>query len=225
MYNQDLFRPEGAAGGVAIRLPVPDADLRFIREFVPPALAEAWFTALGRDGEVKWRQDRLRMYGREVDVPRLNAWYGDPGVAYTYSGIAMDPLPWTPLLEDIRERVSATAAHGFNSVLINFYRDGNDSVAWHADDEPELGRKPVIASLSLGSERIFLMRHRNHRDRGVRDVRLPLPPGSLLIMAGETQANWLHQVPRMRGRNDPGPRINLTFRRILTRPGHHTETG
>lgn len=148
------------------------------------------------------------MFGRTVPAPRLEAWYGDPGAAYTYSGLAHEPLPWTAELQDLRERVESATATTFNSVLANLYRSGADSNGWHADDEPELGEQPVIASLSLGATRRFLLRHRASGER----VELMLEAGSLLVMRGATQQCWQHCVPKQR--TVQAPRINLTFRRV-----------
>ena len=153
------------------------------------------------------------MYGREVASPRLTAWFGDPRAAYAYSGVEHEPIAWTPTLADLRSRVEHAADVSFNSVLLNLYRDGMDSVAWHSDDEPELGRRPVIASLSLGAARVFQLKHKHRPD--VDRVDIDLPHGSLLTMAGDCQRCWKHQIPKRRGADRPGPRINLTFRRVL----------
>jgi alkylated DNA repair dioxygenase AlkB len=149
------------------------------------------------------------LFGRRVAAPRLEAWYGDPGARYAYSGLAHEPLPWTPLLLDLRERVVDAAGGAYNSVLANLYRDGNDSNGWHADDERELGPEPHIASLSFGAPRRFLMRHR--RDPSLR-LELLLAPGSLLVMRGATQQCWKHAVPKTRAVT--GARINLTYRLV-----------
>ncbi len=156
-----------------------------------------------------WQQPQLRIFGRIVNAPRLEAWYGDTGAAYSYSGLAHEPLPWTPELQALRKRVERTARVSFNSVLANLYRDGSDSNGWHADDEPELGEQPVIASLSLGAPRRFLLRHRKTGDR----VEIVLESGSLLVMRGATQECWKHSVPKQR--TVQMPRINLTFRSIV----------
>lgn len=144
-----------------------------------------------------------------MPAPRLEAWYGDAGASYSYSGLAHEPLPWTPELQRLRERVEVAAGTTFNSVLANLYRDGNDSNGWHADDESELGEQPVIASLSLGAARRFLLRHRASVER----VEVVLEAGSLLLMRGKTQQCWKHSVPKQRTVH--APRINLTFRRVV----------
>ncbi len=151
-----------------------------------------------------WRQEIATVMGRRVPIPRLTAWHGAAG--YVYSGIRMTPAPWNPPLLEIKAVAEACAGQAFNSVLLNLYRDGRDSVSWHADNEPGLGRNPVIASVSLGATRRFQMKHRGRDER----VALDLPSGSCLVMAGATQHHWLHQVPKT-GR-PVGPRINLTFR-------------
>ena len=157
-----------------------------------------------------WRQEMIWMYGREVPVPRLTAWVGDPGKTYTYSNIALQPEPWTEPLLEIKDRVEHAAATAFNSVLLNLYRTGADSVAWHSDDEPELGRAPVIASVSLGATRRFQLRQRSN---AAERCELNLQHGSLLLMRGHTQHVWEHQVPKTA--KPTGPRVNLTFRTII----------
>jgi alkylated DNA repair dioxygenase AlkB len=189
---------------------LPDADLRLHRRFLGMAEADLLFAAL-RD-ETEWEQETAVLYGREVLAPRLTAWHGDAEASYVYSGVRHDPLPWTPALRDVRGRLSDETGHEFNSVLLNFYRDGFDSVSWHADDEPELGPAPVIASISLGAPRVFQMKHKQRSD--ISRVDIQLEHGSLLMMAGDCQQCWMHQIPKRKGRNAPGPRINLTFRSI-----------
>jgi alkylated DNA repair dioxygenase AlkB len=155
-----------------------------------------------------WRQEIATVMGRRVPIPRLTAWHGAAG--YVYSGIEMTPTPWNPPLLEIKAVAEACAGQAFNSVLLNLYRDGRDSVSWHADNEPGLGRNPVIASVSLGATRRFQMKHRGRDAR----VALDLPSASCLVMAGATQHHWLHQVPKT---NRPvGARINLTFRAMAT---------
>jgi alkylated DNA repair dioxygenase AlkB len=151
-----------------------------------------------------WRHEIATVMGRRVPIPRLTAWHGAAG--YVYSGIRMVPAPWNPPLLEIKAVAEACAGQAFNSVLLNLYRDGRDSVSWHADNEPGLGRNPLIASVSLGATRRFQMKHRERDAR----LALDLPAGSCLVMAGATQHHWLHQVPKT-GR-PVGSRINLTFR-------------
>ena len=157
-----------------------------------------------------WQQESITLYGKTHLQPRLLAWYGDPNAPYSYSGNTYQPRAWTPLLLQLRDRISAISGASFNSVLLNYYRNGNDSMGSHADDEPELGDRPVIASLSLGATRRLNFKHKTSRD--LRPYNLDLPSGSLLLMRGETQCYWKHSV---RKQTRPcGPRINLTFRRI-----------
>lgn len=161
--------------------------------------------------EVEWSQHHVRIAGRRVPCPRLSAWYGIDGAQYAYSGHTYVPLPFSPLLDEIRREVELAAGHPFNSALLNAYRDGADSMGWHSDDEPELGPQPVIASVSLGATRRFRLRHRRQK---LDPVALDLEHGSLLVMDGDTQAHWCHAVPKTR--RSVGLRVNLTFRRIRT---------
>lgn len=189
-------------------LPLPQAEVLWAPAWLARAEADALFAAL-RD-EIPWQRHRLRLFGREVEAPRLSCWMGDTGAVYTYSRTRFDPLPWTPTLAALRERLAIALGVRFNGVLANLYRDGRDGMGWHADDEPELGPEPVIASLSLGAERAFVLRHRERPEWGLRRV---LPHGSLLLMHGPTQRNYRHALPRSAGVLTP--RINLTWRRIL----------
>ncbi len=187
---------------------IPDGELYLCQTWLSAEEALILFDRLR--GSLEWEQSVIHIHGKNLPIPRLNAWYGDPGRDYTYSSIRLSALPWTPLLTELRDRLSKALGLRFNSVLANLYRDGRDSVSWHADDEPELGRNPVIASISLGSERRFVLKHRHNPDFG--KVELSLGSGSLLVMRGSTQHHWLHQVPKTR--LPVGPRINLTYRQI-----------
>jgi alkylated DNA repair dioxygenase AlkB len=158
--------------------------------------------------ELDWKQRAIRIMGREVLQPRLTAWYGD--APYTYSGVTLEPLPWTPLLADLRDRVVAATGERFNTVLCNLYRTGADSMGFHADDEKELGPRPVIASLSLGAARRFVLHHEKKR---AAPVSIELRDGSLLVMGGTTQAFWRHALPKDKAA--AGARINLTFRLVV----------
>ena len=159
-----------------------------------------------------WQQDSIKMYGRQIDIPRLRAWYGDSGCSYRYSGIQLQPLPWTEPLMLLRRQVEKACDHRFNSVLLNYYRDGQDSNGWHSDDEPELGSQPVIASLNLGEVRRFRLRHKN--DKTLPPLSVDLNSGSLLLMAGNTQHCWQHCITKTK-RSVSG-RINLTFRHVIS---------
>ncbi|MET0328949.1 MAG: alpha-ketoglutarate-dependent dioxygenase AlkB [Luteimonas sp.] len=187
-------------------------DFELLPAWLPSRPADALFDSLAAD--VPWTRHRLRMFGREVDAPRLSCWIGDPGIAYRYSGTRFAPQPWPDALSAMRDAVSAEAGVAFNSVLANLYRDGRDAMGWHSDDEPELGPQPVIASLSLGATRRFVLKARAPGAECVveRHV-LELPHGSLLLMRGDCQARYRHALPRTA--KQVGPRINLTFRKIL----------
>jgi len=183
-------------------------DIAIVREAIPFDQASDAFQRLL--AEVDWKQEHIKMFGKEIDIPRLTAWFGDPERSYTYSGIALTPLEWTPLLNELRAAVEKIAGHEFNSVLLNLYRDANDSVSWHADDEPDLGREPVIGSLSLGASRRFNFRRKtDHADK----FESVLNSGDLVVMRGTSQQLWDHQVPKEPKATEP--RINLTFRQIF----------
>lgn len=192
-------------------LDLPDADVRYLPDAFTPEEAARLFGLL-REGTA-WREETITIFGLERRVPRLVAWHGDPGARYTYSGVVHDPLPWTPALLEVRERVESLSGHRFNSVLLNLYRHGRDGMGWHADDEPELGRDPVIASVSLGATRRFRLRHRKRRET----VPIDLDHGSLLLMQGPTQHHWVHAVPKTV--RPVGERINLTFRDVRPATG------
>lgn len=181
-------------------------DVRLYRHWWSVEQTGDYFDRLYR--ELAWQQTYITMHGKRLPVPRLDVWYGDAGRDYRYSGASFRALPWTETLVEIKTELEQRLGLGFNSALANLYRNGQDSVAWHSDDEPELGRNPVIASLSLGAERRFALRHKSRRD--LEPVRLDLPNGSLLLMAGETQHRWQHQLSKTA--RAVGPRINLTFR-------------
>lgn len=189
-----------------------EARLEYFPHFISPENDKHFFDRL--HAEIPWQEGTIKIFGKEHAIPRLQAWVGDASARYRYSGIDLEPVPWTPTLIEILEKLSRVRPEvRFNSVLANLYRDGNDAMGWHSDDEPELGEEPTIASVSLGSARDFRMRHRTRKD--VEGVTLSLESGSLLLMEGPTQEKWQHSLPRRRGKNCPGPRINLTFRRIL----------
>jgi alkylated DNA repair dioxygenase AlkB len=189
---------------------LPGADIR-LRQFFPEAQASDWFARL--HAEILWERHRLRLFGREVDAPRLSSWVGDPAAVYRYSGKIFSPHPWSPALIELQKYLLLHCGESYNSVLCNLYRDGRDSMGWHSDDERELGIDPVIASFSFGGVRRFRLRHR--RDPKIR-LELDLPSGSLLRMAGSTQKFYRHDLPKTA--RPVGARINLTFRTILPRP-------
>ena len=159
--------------------------------------------------QLDWREDSIRVRGEWLKIPRLQAWYGEQHCTYTYSGLTLQPQPFPPLLNTLRRLAEAAANAPFNCVLCNWYRHGQDSVGWHADDEPELGRNPTIASYSFGATRRFLIKPKRGKHRA---TAIPLPHNSLLVMEGEMQHHWQHQLPKTQ--QPVGGRINLTFRYI-----------
>jgi alkylated DNA repair dioxygenase AlkB len=193
------------------QLPIQDGELRLWQQV---DLGQDYAQLLaGLVADSPWRQEEITVYGKAYRQPRLCAWYGDLG--YSYSGIRLEPEPWTATLQAIRQRVEALVGQDFNSVLLNYYRDHNDRMGMHSDDETELGPRPVIASLSLGAARNFLLRHKTRSD--LPTVKLPLHSGSLLLMSGDLQRHWRHGINAQR--QACGARINLTFRRIIPKPG------
>lgn len=188
------------------RLVMPDAEVKLYSPVFSAAHHHRLFHSL--QNTIPWQQHMIRVYGRELSAPRLSAWYGDPGAIYSYSGLRLQPLDWNPPLLEIKTIVEQHAEILFNSVLLNLYRDGRDSVGWHSDAEPELGSNPVIASVSLGAIRRFVFQHKKTGQQ----YSLDPPPGSLLLMSGPTQHFWRHQLPKTR--RAVGPRINLSFRVI-----------
>jgi alkylated DNA repair dioxygenase AlkB len=157
---------------------------------------------------IEWKQESMNMYGKQVLFPRLTSWYGDNDKPYSFSGITLNPHPWSEELLLIKSKIEPISETIFNSVLLNLYRDGNDSISWHTDAEKELGKNPIIASVNFGAERKFQIKH-NHTGES-HDIFLK--HGSLLIMRGELQHFWKHQVPKQKAITKP--RVNLTFRVI-----------
>jgi alkylated DNA repair dioxygenase AlkB len=158
--------------------------------------------------QVAWRQDNIHIAGKSIPIPRLQNWYGDPTTSYTYSRIKLQAVAFPPWMELLRRRVERQTGNCFNRTLVNYYRDGQDSVDWHADDERELGPEPIIASVSLGQERAFLLRHKTTKER----LKINLPHGSLMMMGPGIQEHWHHSVAK--DKNIVGPRINFTFRNM-----------
>ena len=186
---------------------LPQAELLYLPHWVDGLTADRWLQAL--IAETPWTQPQVRLYGRSFAVPRLVAWYGDAQADYRYSGLVHEPLPWTPLLAELRQRVEQQVGESLNGVLLNLYRDGQDAMGWHSDDEPELGPEPLVVSLNLGATRRFDLR-RTGSSRIAHS--LDLEHGSLLVMSGPTQHHWQHQIARTR--KVLTPRLNLTFRQI-----------
>lgn len=203
-----LFEPAAAFEA----LPMVDADVKFLQSFYRKPLSGQILHALLE--EIRWSQEKIILAGQERLQPRLSAWYGDAGTHYSYSGITLEPHPWTGTLLRIKGDIEAASGQRFNSVLVNLYRNERDSIGWHSDDERELGSNPVIASLSLGEVRTFKFRHKTRKDQ--KTISLALTDGSLLVMAGTTQKCWRHAIDKER--EAKGQRINLTFRNVVS-PG------
>ncbi|MES2258805.1 MAG: alpha-ketoglutarate-dependent dioxygenase AlkB [Pseudomonadota bacterium] len=198
----DLFSEHS---GVLDAIPIDDGELYFMQR-LPLALDND--AILGRlIAETDWRAENITVWGKTHPQPRLTAWHGD--ARYRYSGLTLEPLPWTPLLQQIRQAVEQASARRFNSVLLNYYRDERDSMGFHSDDETELGPDPAIASVSFGEARTFILKHK----RLPKTVKLALGDGSLLLMAGALQHHWRHGINKEK--SPRGPRVNLTFRHIL----------
>jgi alkylated DNA repair dioxygenase AlkB len=202
--TRDLF-----ASGELELLDLPDAEIYYSPRVDLGAEPDLILKQLIE--QISWRSEVINLWGKEYQQPRLAAWYGDADARYTYSGLSLEPLPWTDLLSTLRGRVEALAESTFNSVLLNYYRDHRDSMGMHSDDEPELGRNPVIASLSLGEQRTFVLKHKSRKD--LKPVHVELASGSLLLMKGATQHHWKHGINKLV--RPCGPRLNLTFRRIF----------
>lgn len=190
------------------KLNFKDGELFLLEKAFCPTDSERFYKYLL--SAIPWRQENIVLFGKRREQPRLTAWYANEGKSYTYSGLKWHPEPWTNILLEIKTKVEKAAGQTFNSVLLNLYRNGNDSMGWHSDDEPELGKNPVIASVSFGATRKFLMRHRIRSSEATKTINLA--HGNVLIMKGSTQQFWQHQVPKTKQAVEP--RINLTFRNI-----------
>lgn len=214
------------------RISVPNGELLYSRQFFGKRLSDRtaeylqendsfdWRKTPWRDissddlsrlrfTNINWKQDHIKLYGKLLPLPRLTSWYGDGGKSYSYSGITSNPNQWNAGLLHLKQIVEKAAQIEFNSVLLNWYRDGEDHLSWHADDEKELGRNPVIASVNFGETRDFVIRRNSEPTQ---KLVLPLGHGTLLIMRGELQHFWQHSVPKRK--RVSGSRFNLTFRRI-----------
>lgn len=195
----------------------PGATIRYIGGFLSAPEADTIFASLAET--IEWQQHWVHIAGRRLPAPRLSAWIGDPDAAYRYSGVTYAPLPWTSELRSLRARIEGALALRFNSVLANLYRDGQDAMGAHADDEPELGPEPVIAALSLGAARDIRFTPNRPAAAGetaaFQSFNLELGSGSLLVMSGQTQAISQHAIPRRK--RVQKPRISLTFRRVRSR--------
>lgn len=190
------------------RLDLPGADVTYLEHVdlghTPGELMDRLVA------ETPWRSEEVVVWGKTHLQPRLIAWYGDLGRSYSYSGTRFAPLPWTEVLLALKRDVEAVSGSSFNSVLVNYYRNNRDSIGFHSDDERELGDRPVIASLSLGETRTLIFKPKH--DKALKPVRVKLASGSLLVMRGDTQANWKHGIDKEAA--VCGPRVNLTFRTI-----------
>lgn len=189
-------------------LHLPDADIYYFPGFLRKEIAEKYFRLFLK--ELHWQQKEIKIFGKKIPQPRLTGFYAENQTPYTYSSLTLKPEEFTPELEEIRKKLLTATGISFTHCLANLYRDGNDSMGWHADDEKVLGKNPVIASVSLGAKRKFQMKH-----KGIKDLKteLELEEGSLLLMQGPTQHHWKHQLPKTQ--KYVGPRINLTFRKIF----------
>lgn len=159
--------------------------------------------------QIEWRQDEAYFFGKHIITKRKVAWYGTEPFAYTYSNATKYALPWTSILLELKEKTEQKVGSTFNACLLNLYHDGQEGMAYHSDDEVALGDRPTIASLSFGATRKFLFKHKKTKET----VSVILETGSLLLMQGETQHNWMHRLPKTKKVHTP--RINLTFRTML----------
>lgn len=203
--QQELFAVQGVNEG--IQLDMVDADVSYYPSFLASDQALDYFNILLKS--LAWRQENIQLYGKLFKVPRLQAWYGDINANYRYSNLTMQANRWTDSLHALKALCEQKSAESYNSVLANLYRDGQDSMGMHSDDEPELGPQPCIASLSLGQQRTLVFSHKRSKQK----IRLPLASGSLLIMRGKTQLYWQHGIAKTK--KELHARINLTFRTIL----------
>lgn len=218
--------------GKGIVIDIPDGRLYYAPRYFDSALSDSIIDSLlACDGidhsthdwhqqsdigalpfkNIQWQQDSVSMFGKTHDLPRLSAWYGDNDKPYTYSGITLQPKPWNDILLELREALVPICKRQFNSVLLNWYRSGDDHISWHTDAEPELGTNPLIASVNFGASRRFLLRRRE--DHTIK-LEIPLQHGSILVMAGALQHHWQHSVPKQKKVKEG--RVNLTFRTIHT---------
>lgn len=186
---------------------LPNAEIVYYEDFLSVKEASDYFSVF--KDTVLWRQDDIKLFGKTYAQPRLTALYGDEGQRYSYSSLTMEAMPFTSEISALKRNVERITKTSFNSVLLNFYRDGKDSNGWHSDDEKELGKNPIIASVSLGAKRMFQLKNKGD---GTLRRSIALEHGSLLVMKGKTQHFWKHQIPKTK--KIVAPRINLTFRVI-----------
>ena len=203
MDQLDMFAP---APDNNINIKINNGEYIYIPNFFNKTMANYYLKEL--TNTIEWKQEAMNMYGKQIPFPRLTSWYGDNDKPYSFSGITLHPHPWTKELIEIKEKIDDKTQLEFNSVLLNRYRNGSDSISWHTDAEKELGTNPVIASVNFGAERKFQLKHKDTNEK----IELILKHGSLLIMKGELQHFWKHQVPKTK--KNVEERINLTFRVI-----------
>jgi alkylated DNA repair dioxygenase AlkB len=208
LFESDFMTDLFGSPPPLLHLPLPGAQLDY---YAKVELEQAPQVILQRlIDDIAWREESITLWGKTHLQPRLIAWHGDAGMDYTYSGVRFAAQPWSPDLFKLKQKIEQISGHKYNSVLLNYYRDQHDSMGFHSDNERELGPRPSIASLSLGQERILVFKHKT--DKTLRPYKLRLASGSLLIMQGETQQNWVHGIAKL---TEPcGPRVNLTFRQI-----------
>jgi len=187
---------------------IPNGEIIFHRNFL--SKEEASFFNQKIHTDTPWRKDKITVFGKTYDQPRLTSLHSVNSKPYSYSNLTLHPNPMTSELMDLLKKIQQVDFHDYNAVLLNLYRDGKDSNGWHADDEIELGKNPIIASISLGEERYFHLKHRYLKEE---KFKIKLSHGSLLIMKGEMQHYWLHQIPKTAKKINQ--RINLTFRKII----------
>lgn len=214
MKQASFFDNVDESAARAESLPLDGGELAIYRAWLNESTATHYFNALF--SSIRWEQPIVKVYGKYHPIPRKQAWYGDPGAVMLYSGRAFEPLAWISPLLELKQKLESDVSTAFNSVLTNLYRDGNDKVGWHADDEPELGLQPTIASLSLGATRKFCLKPKPQSfqaNNPSKRIDIFLAHGDLLVMRGATQNNWLHTVPTET--RVTTPRINLTFRNIM----------
>lgn len=203
--TEDLFSFPDERSDSYSRIAMKDADVTVYASLFSVSEADQLFAELRR--HIQWRQESIRLYGRVHQQPRLIAFYGEPDTVYSYSRLRLEATPWIPALLTIKKRIEDVSQATFNSVLLNLYRSGADYMSWHADDEAELGRNPIIGSVSLGQSRALQMKHKT--DQGSKHT-ISLANGSFLLMQGPTQHHWLHCIAK--SRKPLGERINLTYR-------------
>ena len=207
LFRQFEMKLKSTNREVCVKAVEPNGFLEYDRCWLEPATADSLLDLLMR--QVEWRTRTIKMFGKVFEQPRLIAFQGDRGIQYRYSGGCHRAVAWHPRLDELRQRLFNACGLRFNCVLLNLYRDGRDSMGWHADNEPELGKHPVIASVSLGAVRRFVLRRKN---RSGTNIALDLEHGSLVLMHGDLQQHWQHQLPKTR--RAVSERINLTFRAI-----------